>query len=270
MDVTASDLSALVLPESAQRWIAAADPVVEIMGHAIGVDLDWWNVSLRERNLAGGPVTGFDTDGEVVTSGKCIITRGHVFDQAVGASEDPDAALRLLWHALAWGSGSGNRNNTKRMDAVAADSAGSGAVLTAAAYVCGFYPVEAYDRLYPGGRTSISSLGPAFFTKFLYFAGGGASTHPCLILDRRVAASLIQIGWTSLHPDHGWPANTYDRYLQLMSRWRDELADSRPDSGPRLDLLERWLYNNDPAAAQDGAGVVGSGCLEHEECRSPL
>jgi hypothetical protein len=247
--MTATDVSRLDLGDSARRWVSTADPKAEIMNHEVRVDLDWWNISLSDRGLPGGPLTGLDDAGDVVVEGRCVITRGHVFGQAAAAADDSDAALRLLWHALAWGSGVRNRNNLKRLDSIAADLPDSGAALVAAARLSRDLPIEAYRRLYPGDHALISSLGPAFFTKYLYFAGEGAPTHPCLILDSRVAASLVRIGWTSLHPGGNWPATTYERYIGLLSRWRDELTTGSAADGPRLDLLERWLFENRPADA---------------------
>ncbi|WP_120285293.1 hypothetical protein [Rhodococcus rhodochrous] len=97
---------------------------------------------------------------------------------------------------------------------------------------------SAYDTLYPRGAPAIAHLGPAFFTKYLYFSGAGAPDHPSLILDSRVAATLVDIGWTSLHPETGWPAETYERYCSLLARWAQEAGNVR------LDLFERWLFDN--------------------------
>jgi hypothetical protein len=94
--------------------------------------------------------------------------------------------------------------------------------------------------LRPGGRNEIRSLGPSFFTKFLYFAGGGSPDHPCLILDRVVATALRDhCGWTSLHPTGPWPAETYRRYCGLLARWAQDYHCA-PDE------LERTLFDGEP------------------------
>jgi hypothetical protein len=59
-------------------------------------------------------------------------------------------------------------------------------------------------------------LGPAFFTKYLYFAGGGAATRPCVILDRVVAANLRARGWDGLR-SASWSAVTYVQYCELLA-----------------------------------------------------
>jgi hypothetical protein len=106
-------------------------------------------------------------------------------------------------------------------------------------------PEQAYNTLFPHDRTAISYLGPAFFTKYLYFAGAGDAEHPCLILDSRVASALVRppINWDSLSPNGNWPAPTYSRYLALIQRWRCELTAEK-GSTLRADVLERWLFDH--------------------------
>lgn len=65
------------------------------------------------------------------------------------------------------------------------------------------------------GRRALQSPRPrpAFFTKLMYFAGGGHPHHPCAILDENVALALQKTcGWTSL-PLKGWLASAYQRPL---------------------------------------------------------
>lgn len=243
-----TELSALELPPTLRNWVLSADPAVEIQAQGIRVDLDWWNDSLKARDLPGGLLSGTAAGGDVVDSGTATITRGRLFDLAVGAADDPNQALRLLWHCLAWGSGMKYRLNHKRMDAIAANRSEYARALASAAGLAKASPAEAYRRLYPEGHTYINALGPAFLTKFLYFAGAGKPTHPCLILDSRVAASLVNLGWESLDPSGAWPVETYVRYVELLERWADELSE---ESGHqvRADLIERCLFDARPVDA---------------------
>lgn len=67
-------------------------------------------------------------------------------------------------------------------------------------------------------RSTVAWLGPAFFSKYLFFAGGGAAGHPSLILDARVASALrYRCRWESLHPGGPWLAVTYARYCTLTN-----------------------------------------------------
>lgn len=63
----------------------------------------------------------------------------------------------------------------------------------------------------------LGQLGPAFFTKYLYFAGGGEPHHPCTILDVNVARALQDTcGWSSLPITGGWGSSAFDRYCTLL------------------------------------------------------
>jgi hypothetical protein len=243
-----TDLPTLKLPDACRSWIHAVDPAEVIFGHAIPVNIDWWNRSLTERGLPGGPVTAASSEGEIVSTGDEAITRGHVFAQAAGAADDPARALGLLWHVLAFGSGGKVRHNHQRMDSVAANPDDLAKTLAAAARLSRVSPTEAYGRLYPKDDALIAYLGPAFFTKFLYFAGDGRSDHPCLILDERVAEALHRLcGWKSLDFSGSWPTRTYDRYTSLLSRW--QIEESSDEEEIRPDLIERWLFSNGRSAS---------------------
>ena len=84
------------------------------------------------------------------------------------------------------------------------------------------------------GPAKLKGLGPAFFTKLLYFAAGRPTSsdtrHP-LILDKRVAVAL---GWEKTF---GWQTSEYSHYLdlvgQLHQRWRPDLP---------TDVIEYTLF----------------------------
>jgi hypothetical protein len=127
----------------------------------------------------------------------------------------------------------------RRLDSIAADVTAARNSLTRAADLSRADPGGAYALLLRPSPGAITYLGPAFFTKFLYFAGSGSPDHPCLILDARVAMSLHAIGWTSLRTGGAWPTWTYLRYLGLLSRWASE-------HGVAPDELELTLFNGNP------------------------
>jgi len=125
-------------------------------------------------------------------------------------------------------------------------------------------PEAAYARLRTG-RDRLPGLGPAFFTKFLYFAdratgataGAPDGLRP-LILDRRLAlvmrreAALIgaELGvkrklarW--VWSDGGWTAHRYGVYLAWMHAASRQLAEAVPGwpvEGGGADLLELALF----------------------------
>lgn len=232
-----TDLSSLVLP-SAARTALARPRTASIDHHQVAVPTGWWNAALVQHRLPGGPVTGHTDHGGTTT-----ISRGQLFDLASEA--DPESehdVLRLLWHVLAWGSGFKLRQNHKRLKGIAKNPVAAATTLRAAASLARTSPESAYAQLYRATGTPIPHLGPAFFTKYLYFAGAGIPTHPCTILDSRVARTLhTRCDWTSLRSGGNWPPRTYQRYCDLLARWADgEGAHLGREVGP--DEIERWLF----------------------------
>lgn len=193
-----TDLASLPLP----TWAVPSQPRQSAVDeHTVRIRAQWWREAITSRRLPGT-----SPDGPTLTRAQVWTTTGDVFT--------------LLWRALAWGSGSHLRQNSRRLDSIAADVSRAEKLLTAAAEASRHDPADAYALLRPGRRNALLSLGPSFFTKFLYFAGAGAPEHPCLILDRVVATALRNhCGWTSLHRRGPWPAYTYQRYCDLLARW---------------------------------------------------
>jgi hypothetical protein len=167
---------------------------VRVYEHWVPVNPEWWNNELIDRGPPGGPLqVTYDSRH------RPGIRRGALFELAA-TTDSSDGELRLLWHTLAWGGGKRARLMSKRLDSVAANPEGAASALRTAVANAQASPVDAYETLYPSGRTLLKYLGPAFFTKFLYFAGRGVATHPCAILDRVVAAkpSRAGVGWVAV------------------------------------------------------------------------
>lgn len=213
--MTMTDLAPLALPEWAVPTTPRRQAVEE---HRIRIPASWWREELDQRKLPGERPAG------------PTLTRAEVWAPA----ED---VFTLLWRTLAWGSGSHLRQNGRRLDSIAENVEAARAVLTEAAAASREDPARAFELLRPGDRNRFRSFGPSFFTKFLYFAGGGAPDHPCLILDRVVATALRErCGWDSLHRTGPWPAVTYERYCTLLARWART-------SGHAADELEVALFH---------------------------
>ncbi|ANE83367.1 hypothetical protein A7U43_27980 (plasmid) [Mycobacterium adipatum] len=221
--MAATPLTEVRLPEQALSELSGINENQWIRDHAISVGRPWWTQTLAEH--------GFDD----TLTGETI-RRADIFALSDAAADDPAAALTLLWNALAWGSGDKRRNNKARIAAVAAHPEAAAALLQQAAALSRTDPQTAYELLYPRNRTAIAGLGPAFFTKYLYFAGGGEAHHPCAILDENVALALQKsCGWASL-PLSGWLSTAYQRYATLLGMWTDQHHLGRRDS------IERWLF----------------------------
>ncbi|GAA2559834.1 hypothetical protein GCM10010423_72610 [Streptomyces levis] len=227
-----TDLSRLQLPRACREALAKQRSE-RIDGHTIPVATHWWNTETAAAHLPGTPVT---------EPGVTELSRGDLFRDA--ANLDPgceEELLRFLWRVLAWGSGMRLRLNRRRIRAVADNPSSAVAALRQALQAARENPAHAYEALRPEGRNAIAYLGPAFSTKVLYFAGGGALDHPCVILDSQVAATLRDIcKWDSLGKG-GWPTSTYVRYCALLDRWaREESRQLGRHIG--TDEIERWLF----------------------------
>ncbi|WJH25432.1 hypothetical protein [Pseudarthrobacter defluvii] len=223
-------------PEALRVWIGQHPRVEAIDNHGFDLKLDWWNSRIPESQ--GAPVTG--RSGE---TGQGFISRGHIFALAETARDDESGigAVRLFWHALAWGTGSSHRNSPRRIESVLGND-DVRLLLRGAAGLSVTDPRGAFLLLKPG-RNAISSLGPNFFTKFLYFAGGGALGHSCLIVDNRVLRSLHrETGRPLLDPNQ--PTNygpaVYEDALLVMKAWAKELSQSGRIVG--ADEVERWAF----------------------------
>jgi len=208
---------------------------VRVYDHWIPVNQEWWNSELIDRNLPGGPLQVTYDSGR-----RAGISRGALFELAA-MTDSVDGALRLLWHTLAWGGGKRARLMSKRLDSVAANPESAARALAAAAAKAQTSPADAYEVLYPSGCTLLKYLGPAFFTKYVYFAGGGVATHPCAILDSVVAANLRARGWNGLRPA-GWSAETYEQYCELLACWGRD-ASKRLSRPVAPDEIERSLFD---------------------------
>jgi len=234
------NLSTLTVPEDLREAVRGADRNRDLVQQPVSVNPAWWQERLPTAGLAA-------------RSGTDVLTRDDLFGLGRGAQHSTDGALELLWACLSWGTGKTQRNNGQRIEAVARTS-GATDKLCKAAGISTSSPKEAYEVLRPQ-KNAVPYLGPPFFTKFLYFAGGGDVDHPSLILDSRVAASLARHGWKGLAGTYWWPATTYDRYCTLVRRWAEELTH-QDGVVATPDQIELWLFRgSDP----DNSGEEAAG-----------
>ncbi|MFC7958843.1 8-oxoguanine DNA glycosylase OGG fold protein [Rhodococcoides kroppenstedtii] len=190
---------------------------------AIRINEKWWQKTLSNAGL----------DDEAPPSHDGRLKRSDIFSLASEGIGTARQARRVLWSSLAWGEGPRAFRNPGRVRSFLQDTARNSDNLVTALAASTSDPVDAYGRM--NGHTK--HLGPAFFTKALYFAGAGKPTHPSLILDARVAAALHKhCGWESLRIGGAWPADTYGRYCSLLGRWAQEMTtDGRPVNAEDLE-----------------------------------
>jgi hypothetical protein len=222
------------LPHDVLVKIPAAPQVFE---HAAPVNGTRWRLQLAARSLP--PIRG-----KLATAGRTTVSRQEVFefgDQPITS----DNAFQLLYYSLAWGLGTKAPYLHKRLEHLAAQQETAGNLLVSAWTMIreGATPREAYSCLTTDhGKGRISWYGPAFSTKFLYFAQGNSTTPRLLILDQVVAENLRRDAWPTAPTKEWWP-DSYGRYCNLLGRWAN-LATEQTDrtQAVRADEIELILF----------------------------
>jgi 8-oxoguanine DNA glycosylase-like protein len=222
-------------------WVAEEvrrTPASTVLEQAVDVPPRWWREKLGARGLAD----------ELFDAPDDQLDRAYLFGLGKQAADSPGDARRLLWATLAWGTGRRHRNNRSRIRAVTESLDASSETLRRAAELGRTDPEGAYRVLRPHAN-AVRFLGPPFFTKFLYFAGGGSPTHRCLILDSMVARSLRRhCGWASLTGRYAWSSGDYVAYCDLLACWSAQLSDSTAGELVTPDRIEYVLFRRGRAA----------------------
>lgn len=235
----------LPVPDQVREAVAGAtrSTVLDQGFTARELGLDWWHENLLPEFTARLRVDLGDA-----SSSPAQLRRRDVMAiarEALSTDSDDEAILTLLWYVLAWGSRTTRRHNRRRIDAfrnMEQRKVRTQLLRKAAADAAAGDVAAAYGTLIRKGGGVVPGLGPAFFTKLLYFAGAGAVEHRAAILDARVARTLLQLGWASL-PDgwFNWYTATYVSYCDLLACWARELEAER--RGPvGIDEIEIVLF----------------------------
>ncbi|WP_019146597.1 8-oxoguanine DNA glycosylase OGG fold protein [Aeromicrobium massiliense] len=235
LPATAREQVALVREKATQAGGPAPlefdGPRPDVVRHTIRLGAGW--------RVSGSPLTAAGWDG------RPVITRGAVLDWAAQARAGRRPWRQVLVASYAWGTGTVSYGPVRMARVLAAGGdVVEHAVTSAVRTLDEHGAVAAYwvlNNRAPAGLR-LPFLGPAFFTKLLYFAGHELArapippgTHRPLILDR-VLASKPQIrpvvgGWTA-----GWRTSHYAAYLERM-------AALTPD-GWAPDELELRLFSS--------------------------
>lgn len=217
-----------------------------VLNHAVSVDSDRWNCALTARGLP-------PAQGKLGGAGRTSVTRQEVFDLGDQA-RTVENAFQLFYYSLAWGLGTRAPRLHQRLDGLNAHQEKAGQLLvTAWTLVQNGVPVrEAYGTLTTDhGAGRIPWFGPAFSTKFLYFAQGSAADPQHVILDQVVSKNLSSDVWPQA-PTAGWWPETYGRYCALLGRWADQ-ASKRFDGARhvRADEVEITVFRRHRPTAEE-------------------
>lgn len=143
------------------------------------------------------------------------------------AANSTASSVDLLIACYAWGMGSsvGNLRRYRRPLRENPTQAISDRLSAARTLQAKLGPEAAYRSLAPSGDNRLVQLGPSFFTKLLYAAGGMASTakYNALILDRFVAFGLNDLASRGidtgqrreLSTSGGWSGSVYETWLRF-------------------------------------------------------
>ncbi|WP_104055650.1 MULTISPECIES: hypothetical protein [unclassified Arthrobacter] len=222
------------LPEDLFAALPGEDAV---LGHAIAVNCDRWQDALSTRGLP-------PLQGALAGPGVTKVSRGDVFELGVREITPPNA-FQLLYYSLAWGLGGRAPRLHQRLNALAAHQDRAGELLVDAWQAVrngesaqDVYGVLTTDR----GAGRIPWLGPAFSTKFLYFAQGQDVPPRYLILDQVVARNLSDV-WPGA-PKAAWFPDTYARYCAVAGSWAEQATERLDGSRKvRADEIEFVLFN---------------------------
>jgi hypothetical protein len=167
------------------------------------------------------------------------ITRRYLFDLAdkIGS---PEEAVQFYVAVCAWGAGKKARLVGRRVR-VLRESQDAGVRLLAGIRLAEDSPVGAYTGWRTGGEHRLLHLGPAFFTKVIYFAGWPEHEPDRipkpLILDQYVAAAFNQVTDMTWPRTWNWTPLYYEHYIYQALMWAAEW-------GCEPDVIERTLFEH--------------------------
>ena len=216
------------------RERAAPDRGEAVLGQAVSFNPETWN-----RWLPDG-LWPDELDLLQGTGRFHRITREDVFRLSAGV-ETPVQAVRCYVATCVWGTGTAGLGVVRRARPLRAHDDAGERLLNAITTVREDGAVAAYRNLRRGGDTHLRGLGPAFFTKVLYFAGWDTAVSPRpLILDRFVARAFNEQAKLSWRTNWNWTPSQYERYLDTVAGWAGSW-------GTTADVVERELFESGKA-----------------------
>ncbi|WP_141279806.1 8-oxoguanine DNA glycosylase OGG fold protein [Pseudonocardia hydrocarbonoxydans] len=174
-----------------------------------------------------------------------VLRRNDVFAVADAWRAGQSTARQLTLAVLLWGFGGTSYGPHRTRRILAADPEGL-RLEAALAPLRDRLDVDDLRAVYVSMRRGqpqhVRGLGPAFFTKLIYFAGyrrSAGGVQP-LILDKRVASRLPADAGPARRRDGGWPSSEWVTYL----RWAAEQA-GRATFGDEPERVEMALFSNE-------------------------
>ena len=191
----------------------------EVDAHSVRCRPEWW------RSRVPSEYWPSSLDALALDAGKPRwhrIARRDVAALAIDST--PTGRVRLLVAAYAWGTGSSGFLLGRNTRWLKGDLHEVGIRLATAAQTLQEGGAgAAYSSMLHGGPAAVAYIGPAYFTKYLYFAASSVTVPGLrpLILDRRVASALRS------HTDLGiskqsWSVAEYEAYLSRAAAFAEQ------------------------------------------------
>ncbi|WP_338890482.1 hypothetical protein [Rhodococcus sovatensis] len=240
-------------PTACVQWCQLRSYDLNVLDDGVAVDLEWWNDHLRR---AGHDIRlrGRNLDGKIVTEGTAIVQRN---DLRVGteltAGEHP--SLGLLFLCAAWQGSHRHRKAMRRFPDVSNPHlrhpdenpfAKTLAVLDSCIRnrVVPDFPDGSWS-----GWPDAPGVGVALMATFLWAVKASVEGGPAQLIDQFGVSTLIHEGWLEDPAVTGFTRRRYDRYVELLTGWSNEI-------GTRPELVEMWLVQRWSARlhqARDGS-----------------
>jgi hypothetical protein len=210
----------------------------DILDHEFKLQTKWWKEELA--------TAGWESHGKLAADGPSDvkISRSDLFAMATGVHNSEAHVEDFAFNVLLWGSGESRRNNRARIHSIVDKNAG--AELMQALELSRSDAMASFNAFKPKRRNAFKFLGPAFFTKLMYFYGTGSPEHKPLIVDLRVLRSLSRTtAGKGIYVGHNYGVNTYAKAMAAL----ENIADSARTTGDEElaactpDLVERWAFD---------------------------
>jgi hypothetical protein len=158
--------------------------------------------------------------------GEARLTREFVRQQVLDAGTKDERLLDAFVAVMAWGfkPGSYGPYRTSVMLSPVAGAEGAGVVLRRVVKALGEHgPIEGYLEM----ANKLEQCGPAFATKFLYFASPDGKRAPILddVAARWMERHGIRHGSGNSITSRGWNSANYGRYLQFVRAAQEALGE---------------------------------------------
>lgn len=169
-----------------------------------------------------------------------LLSRGAVID--AGARDGRGWSLFVLSYVWGWGRRGYGPARLSRIRTATTDDAIRAVLDEALADLDTLGPIAAYKRL----RGAVPGWGPAFFTKWLYFADQVGGRGRALILNKKVAIRLQELTQMpclvdSQRRSRRWTAYRYAVYLAWAHGAADQVSEATRSPVP-ADLVELALF----------------------------